>query len=229
MIFEAMVFFRGPDAKSRLGIKAGGPLTEAARQQLAIALLTDIVGVLESSGIFVAVHVGVSGEEAFEFVDNLGLSAIALRGDDATQQIKAASAYEATRCDGYLLIAADLPFISKGYLMHLIRRAGELTESQGQGVVFGVSRGLGAASIVLSPPGVAEIELGVGPTFLNNGRRLGLAGIPYATVVALEGYWDLDTPADLYETAVLHSMGGLVLAPHLTQWLDHHGSCLIDR
>lgn len=224
MILDAVVLFRGLDAKSRLGTHRGGPLPKAIRQKLVVALLNDVVREIGASNAFAQVHVGVAEGQAARSVSELGFETLALKGQDVNEQIRFASDHKAQRCDGYLLIAADLPLLSQDYLKTLVRELQRLKEKEGLGVVFGLSRKLGAASVVLSPPNVAQIVLGAGHTFLTNRTRLKRAGVPYVAVLALEGYLDLDTPQDLYEVVVLHAENVLARAENFKNWLTEYGS-----
>lgn len=222
MKLDALVLFRGPDAKSRLGDGRGGPLTDNTRQQLLQALLLDTHQCLAQSSSFADAWIGVDGSEGADFVDSIGLPPLVLPGGGVNSQIQAASRFMAERADGYLLLGADLPFLTPQYLDRLAEEAKAVVARRGRGIVFGISRGLGSSSILSIPSDILPVVLGHGPTFLVNRERLESRRLPYAVVLCVEGYFDLDTADDLSELSALppDALRAAGAGENFITWLD---------
>lgn len=224
----AVVFVRGRDAKSRLGVAAGGRLADEARWDLIRALVMDVAECIGRTEAFDETWIGVPSE-GNSFVQEMGLASLTLEGADANAQILSASRLMAARVEAYLLIGMDLPLLTPAYLSQLALRSHELIGVHGRGVVFGLSRGLGAAAILCAPPDVVPIVLDSGPTFLANRERLMARGVPYGTVVGLEGYFDLDTPADLQELALMYTVDLPIPGRRVRSWLAHHARAIASE
>lgn len=197
----AVVPLRGFSGKSRLGVDKGGPFDDSARHALIKALIHDLHLALTNSAVFDLVAFGVPGsaKDMLAFAHSHNYATLPLATDTVNEQLWEIQQHFRA-ADRLLILASDLPLVTPSYLRDLDQVLDGQSVQSDKAVVINCSRGLGSATIYLSPPDAFPITLGVGQHNLLT--QLGLAGHHYVKVelsIAGNGIFDLDEPADVIE------------------------------
>lgn len=200
-----IVPLRGLGGKSRLGMDRGGPFNDSARQALIKALIHDIHHAMVVSSIFnqVALAVPNTAEDMLTFARSHDYATLPLKTPTINEQLWEIQQHFRT-ADRLLILASDLPLVTPAYLQSLDRALDKLCIQHVRGAVINCSRGLGSATIYLSPPDAFPITLGVGKHNLLT--QFGLAkhyNIKTELIINSSGFFDLDEPADVIEVYYL--------------------------
>jgi len=166
-------------------------------------LLIYVVNTIKRSHLFKKVLVVVGKDAPISQLEFLGLPLLVADGKDINSQLNNATKMLMGQCEALFSFASDLIFLNISYVRRVFRTASDLAKSKRRGVVIGVSKRLGCATLVQIPPGVIPFDLGRKNNLVRHLKITKKKHIETRFVFAFEGYFDVDEPEDFLEATYL--------------------------
>ena len=182
-----------PLARAKARLRPG--LGDAARQELAVNMLTHVLAAIAASRVAEACGVVSADPAALALAASWGCEAIqepAPRGYNAAAA-RASAWAQARRCDALLILPSDLPHLTPGDLQALAQRAADCTPAL---VIAPDTSRTGTNALLLRPPHLMPTHFGPS-SFLRHLEQAHLIGVQPIIYDSPTLARDIDWPQDL--------------------------------